>query len=704
MKTAILLPYKENYSKAYAGAVSIFINGVNRFSRYKSSIKVYGSTNYLNFLSKNYVNISFEKKVFQSSTKLYLKNFINIEKKFKSDIIEIHNRPLYLKYFNKSNDKKFVIYFHNDPLTMAGSKTIFERMFILNFCSKVIFNSEWTKNRFFLGLDKFYSNSEKSEVIHQSTDKKLVDLKKKEKTIMFVGKLNKSKGYDLFGEAALKILKEFKDWKVNVYGDEPREKISFIHERILLKGYKSNEKVLKSYELCSIAVTCSRWNEPFGRSSLEASSRGCAVIISNKGGLPETITDGIILKELTSNEIYNQIRKLIKNQDYLKRIQKNSIKNFFLDNKYISNKIDNYRKRLFNKNIITANKNKLKILHITNFNDRHNGRLFYNTGRRINNGLLKLGHTVQTLSDRDIVSAQRGILDLSGSKGLNKKLLEIIANFIPDLIIFGHADQVENASLEKIKDFYPNVKLCQWFLDRMDDKNWLMNKKRFLKKISYLDMSFCTTHPSAINFTNQFKVLYMPNPVDESFDNLNIYKKKNYQHDLFFALSHGVHRGTLKIGKKDDREIFIQKLIKINEEAKFNLFGISNKQPIWAENFKDELSKSKMALNLSQGVPLKYYTSDRMAQLIGNGILTFIDVKTKLNKIFSNREVIFYNNIQDLSLKINKYKNNHVLRSLIAKNGMIKYHKYMNSKIIASFIIDKTLNINKMNKYFWEKK
>jgi hypothetical protein len=30
---------------------------------------------------------------------------------------------------------------------------------------------------------------------------------------MFVGKLNKSKGYDLFGKAAIKILNEFKDWK-----------------------------------------------------------------------------------------------------------------------------------------------------------------------------------------------------------------------------------------------------------------------------------------------------------------------------------------------------------------------------------------------------------------------------------------------------------------------------------------------------------
>ena len=48
-------------------------------------------------------------------------------------------------------------------------------------------------------------------------------------------------------------------------------------------GYKSNDTVLKIFEKSSIAIACSRWDEPFGRSSLEASSRGCAVIISNKG-------------------------------------------------------------------------------------------------------------------------------------------------------------------------------------------------------------------------------------------------------------------------------------------------------------------------------------------------------------------------------------------------------------------------------------
>ena len=63
MKISILLPYKENYSKDYAGAVSIFINGVNKHSKFKNNIKIYGNTDYSNILSKNYINLPFKKKV-----------------------------------------------------------------------------------------------------------------------------------------------------------------------------------------------------------------------------------------------------------------------------------------------------------------------------------------------------------------------------------------------------------------------------------------------------------------------------------------------------------------------------------------------------------------------------------------------------------------------------------------------------------------
>lgn len=338
MKVSILLPYKENFSKEYAGAVSIFVNGVNKYSKFKNGIKVYGNTDYSNLLSKNYINLPFKKSLFQSSSKIYVNNFIRIEKLRKSNIIEIHNRPNYLQYLKKENLSKVVFYFHNDPLSMNGSKTISERMYILNLCKKIIFNSEWTKNRFFTGINKFYLNSEKIDVICQSTDKTSVNLKNKKKIIMFVGKLNKSKGFDLFGKAVIKILNEFKDWKALVYGDEPREEIVFRHKRLIHSGYQSNDKILKSFKLASIAVASSRWDEPFGRSSLEASSRGCAVIVSNKGGLPETITDGIILKNLNSKEIYKNIKELIINKVKLKKIQKNSLKNFYLDNKFTSKK------------------------------------------------------------------------------------------------------------------------------------------------------------------------------------------------------------------------------------------------------------------------------------------------------------------------------------------------------------------------------
>ena len=173
---------------------------------------------------------------------------------------------------------------------------------------------------------------------------------------------------------------------------------------------------------------------------------------------------------------------------------------------------------------------------------------------------------------------------------------------------------------------------------------------------------------------------------------------------MFFALSHGVHRGTLKSGKTDNRESILRELIKLNNGIKFNIFGMDNKQPIWAENFKNELSKSKIALNLSQGSSLKFYTSDRFAQLVGNGILTLVDKKTQLNKLFSNNEVVFYKNVRDLSLKLNKYKVDDKLRIRIAKKGMKKYHKYMNCVVVSKYMINKTLDINKIEKFFWENK
>ena len=124
MKISILLPYKENFSPIYAGAVSLFINDTLKISRYKINTTVYGNTNFKERFKIKYKNINIGKKFFQSQNKKYVDEFIKLEKKNNSDIIELHNRPIYLNYLiNKLNNKKYILYFHNDPLTMNGSIT-----------------------------------------------------------------------------------------------------------------------------------------------------------------------------------------------------------------------------------------------------------------------------------------------------------------------------------------------------------------------------------------------------------------------------------------------------------------------------------------------------------------------------------------------------------------------------------------------------
>ena len=274
MKISILLPYKENFSPNYPGAVSIFVNSTNKESKFKKNIVVYGSTEFKEKLSNNYVNISLSKGLLKSQSKEYVNKFLSLQKVKKPDIIEVHNRPIYINDL-KALNTKIVLYFHNNPITMIGSKTISERLNLLESCSKIIFNSEWSKKKFLEELKTFYHKSKKLEVIHQSVNKQNVDLNKKENLITFVGKLNSAKGYDIFGNAITKILNKYPNWKSLVIGDEPREKLFFDHKNLRNLGFQNHKRVLDVFSKSSIAVACSRWEEPFGRTSLEAASRNC---------------------------------------------------------------------------------------------------------------------------------------------------------------------------------------------------------------------------------------------------------------------------------------------------------------------------------------------------------------------------------------------------------------------------------------------
>ena len=696
LKIATILPYKENYSFERASAASLWVAEFYKKSKFRKENYIYGNTISKNYLTKNYINVSLKnlKSKLRSSTREYSLKLIKEINNRKYDIVEIHNRPLIFSSLINKIECRFIFYFHNDPLSMKGSKSINERLLILKHVDKIIFVSEWVKERFFSGLDKKLST--KTEVVYPSVKKQKIF--KKSKNIVFVGRLNQSKGYDIFKDSIIKILDKFPEWKAYSVGDEDRRNIYINHKNHHELGFLTHRKTMDLLNKSEISVVPSRWEEPFGRTALEATSCGCATIISNRGGLTETTDHAIVLKKNDAFNLYRELKQLIKEKKkrgYIQNVSRNNVKHIISKNTKI---IDQIRESIFPKYNINFLKNRLKIINLYNQGQKLNHRLYnISLGKKFTNGFIRNNHDVLEISDRDYIKNNRSFNLIPNKNNFQNYLLETSKNYNPDLLFFGHTKNIDLNTLDELKNNNKNLIISQWNEDPVMPS--LDYSKQNISNINlysnFVDHNFLTTDPSIlknkIKNIDNFHFFFVP--VDrniECFDVFNMSPKK----DIFYAMSHGVNRAVLKEGIEDNRVRFLDKLIKKIPNVKYDFYGFSNKQPIWGNDFNNSLINSKMGLNLSRGSPTKYYSSNRIASILGNGLLTFIDKKTQFDDFFKNDEVIFYTNIDDLASKIKFYSKNDKLRKKIAKKGKHKYFKLFDGNKISRYIIDVSLGNN----------
>ncbi len=700
LKIATILPYKENYTYSKAQAAAIWVCDFYKNSIYKKNNYIFGNTDTKDYLTKNYINVPLKKNSKLTSTTIeYCDNLLPLIKSKNFDIIEIHNRPLVFSYLNKRIDKKFILYFHNDPLSMKGSKKVSERLELLTKIDKIIFVSKWTQNRFFLKLDKKLIH--KTGIVYPSINKEN-KIFKKSKNIVFVGKLNESKGYDIYKDAILKILEDFKDWKAFSIGDESRDRPHIVHKRHFELGFLTHKKVLKFLNKSEIAVVPSRWEEPFGRTALESSSRACATIIANRGGLPETTDHHLILEKLDHQSLYLSLKKLITNSKLRKKLQISGFKNVKHTIKSNTQLIDSIRLKLIHNFSLNFIKNKLRIINLYNTGQKLNHRLYnISIGKKFTNGFIRSGHDVLEISDRDFIRQNRLLSLKNSNTKFQEYLVETFKNYNPDFFVFGHTNNINLETLNQIRSLNKNMVVSQWNEDPVMPS--LDYSKKNIENIelysNLVDHNFVTTDPSVLkkqkSSINNLHFFFVP--VDRNIECFDVYKLKPAM-DLFYAMSHGVNRATLKKGKIDERIIFLNKLTNRMQGINYDFYGFKNKEPIWGNNFYQALVNSKMGLNLSRGLPTKYYSSNRIASLIGNGLLTFIDRKTHINDFFTNNEIILYENIDDLSDKISFYKKNSNLRQKIAANGKKKYFKLFNELKVTKYIID--ISLGKKSKLY----
>lgn len=360
MKINILLPYKDKFDKNKASSVSITVKNNLIHSKYLDQIRVFGQKveNPLfkdNFTGFNHSILSFKSKNKYLAHEMLKKINKDIDKE---QLIEIHNRPYLVDLITQKSSFPVSLFFHNDPQTMKGSKSVKDRKKILQKCTAIFCVSEFIKDKFSEGINE---NLQKVHILYNGVERKLKSFPIKKKEILFVGRLVPEKGVDLYVDVIQNIAKKFPDWTFDMIGSyrlgDNKEMGSFANQVIkkFLKigsqakfhGFQNQRFVEKKMESASVIIIPSIWQEPFGLVAAEAMSYGICIIASKVGGIPEIIKDnGILIENINKKNLQNNLLRVIQNVKLREDYQVKSWSNFNLTSKFSSNKLDRIRKTL----------------------------------------------------------------------------------------------------------------------------------------------------------------------------------------------------------------------------------------------------------------------------------------------------------------------------------------------------------------------
>ena len=302
----IVLPPRESFSSLNAGAVAIVVHSMCEWSSFHTH--VIGSDCAEPFSDCHFTAIKSAFLPFKHNSWTYARSCKSFLQQQSAGIVEVHNRiPLFLYLSNKLKQHVHCLYLHNDPQGMKGAKTSHERQMLLEKASAIYVVSEYIKSRFMEGLS---GGSEKLHVIYNGVNfAQQVTFQKKKKQIIFVGRVIPEKGVLELAKAFKTILPNNLEWTAvfigarhfgntkptTEYERKVLSELESIDAQVEYKNALPYQEVMEHYRAASIAVVPSIWNEPFGRTALEAIISHCALVCSERGGLKEVVGDTVKL-------------------------------------------------------------------------------------------------------------------------------------------------------------------------------------------------------------------------------------------------------------------------------------------------------------------------------------------------------------------------------------------------------------------------
>ena len=350
----ILLPWKEKFQDGQAGAVALCVRDAVAGSRFRDSIRVLGPYVEHPFPGFHYRAVERRHRLFLGHNSSMAAGYLHAVRQEQPALVEVHNRPLVAaRVAAKRPDIPILLYLHNDPKAIEGSRTPEQRRVLAEYCAGIICVSDYIRRCFRDGLpDSLVS---KLHVVIPGVARPRKTLPHKEPLIVFAGRMNSKKGAREFAQAVTKVLPRHREWSVilagarwfgnNIpttpYERDVREILAPLRQRACATGYISHSEVMALYDRASIAVIPSIWQEPLGRTAVEALAAGCAVIASRRGGLPEVVEGrGVLLEEPTTESIASEIERLIADAAYREELQQQAWNDYPFTVEAMSERLD----------------------------------------------------------------------------------------------------------------------------------------------------------------------------------------------------------------------------------------------------------------------------------------------------------------------------------------------------------------------------
>ncbi len=356
LKIDIVLPAKEAFSEANAGAVATYVHDIIKASKTSNEVTVYGRYVKAPFPGINFVPIKPKMRWLFGKNLGFAVSYLHQLKRYSTpDLIEIHGRCNVACFLAKKRpDIPVSLFLPNDPRDMRGSKSTQERKNLLKNLVQIVCISNYVRDCFLDGLNADLTHSAKVSVFPIGVDRRLKSPPLKECIIFIAGRMVPEKGILEAATALAEILPFHPKWRLVIAGarrfadaipDSYEAKvgktIAPLGSQAEMTGFIPVQAVRQWQERAAIAACPSLWQEPLGKVVVEALAAGCAVLTTRCGGIPE-VAEGraMMIDKPTVSAFRDGFEALIKSDELRQGLQAKAWNDFPFTSNAMANKVD----------------------------------------------------------------------------------------------------------------------------------------------------------------------------------------------------------------------------------------------------------------------------------------------------------------------------------------------------------------------------